>query len=77
MKKVYEGRLGGLHKDMVIPLTCDKTLASNTEKNPINRQFYLELKKADEAEQKELQSKRAIMYKELLGKEIKPYKYGK
>ena len=77
MKKVYEGRLGGLHKDMVIPLTCDKTLASNTEKNPINSKFYLELKKADEAEQRELQSKRAIMYKELLGKEIKPYKYGK
>jgi len=77
MKKVYEGRLGGLHKDMVIPLTCDKTLASNTEKNPINSKIYPKLKKADEAEQKELQSKRAIMYQELLGKEIKPYKYGK
>ena len=77
MKKVYEGRLGGLHKDMVIPLTCDKTLASNTEKNPINSKIYPKLKKADEAERKELQSKRAIMYKELLGKEIKPYKYGK
>ena len=77
MKKVHQGHLGGLHKDMVIPLTCDKTLASNTEKNPINSKFYLELKKADEAEQRELQSKRAIMYKELLGKEIKPYKYGK
>ena len=75
MKKVYEGRLGGLHKDMVIPLTCDKTLASNTEKNPINSKIYPKLKKADEAEQRELQSKRATMYKELLGKEIKPYKY--
>ena len=77
MKKVHQGHLGGLHKDMVIPLTCDKTLASNTEKNPINSKIYPKLKKADEAEQRELQSKRAIMYKELLGKEIKPYKYGK
>ena len=77
MKKVHQGHLGGLHKDMVIPLTCDKTLASNTEKNPINSKIYPKLKKADEAEQRELQSKRAIMYQELLGKEIKPYKYGK
>ena len=75
MKKVHQGHLGGLHKDMVIPLTCDKTLASNTEKNPINSKIYPKLKKADEAEQRELQSKRATMYKELLGKEIKPYKY--
>ena len=77
MKKVHQGHLGGLHKDMVIPLTCDKTLASNTEKNPINSKIYPKLKKADEAEQKELQSIRATMYQELLGKEIKPYKYGK
>ncbi len=76
MKKTWAGSKGGLHKDTILPSTCDAQQARNSTCNPINNPAYSKLRsaKTDETEKKEVVKQREAGLK-AIGLKPRSYKH--
>jgi hypothetical protein len=76
MKSTWAGKKGGLHRDMILPATCDAQQSRNSVCNPINNATYSKLRSTKIDNNQKIEAIKNRQYAlELIGLKTRPYRY--